>query len=164
MSGYEIRNIRSDDFETLCQLEVDIFGSLGYALLGPNYLRVCTNFYADSSFIAFQGGRPVAYLLAFLKERESYCTRLGVVPDLRGSHVTMRLIAEYIHMLLGRGIDSCWFTVKPANTHARALYQRIGAVEDGKLHGFLTPGDELLVQRLGKQAMEQLDQRRAAAV
>jgi len=148
MMHYQVRTLRSEDFVVLGQLEAEIFGSAGYAPLCPYYLRLCTEFYPDTSFLALAGDRPIAYLLAFVREREAYCPRLGVRREFQGTSAATQVIMALLTTLVARGVDLCWFTVKPENTHARALYRRLGATERGTRRDFFATGDELLVQDL----------------
>ena len=164
MTPYQVRTLRSDDLETLRQLEVDIFGNAGYALLCPHYLRLCSELYPDTCFLAFADGRPIAYLLGVVRDREAYCPRLGVLTELQGTRAATLLIAAFVRALVDRRCTMCWFTVKPDNTHARALYRRLGATERGTRRDFFTPGDELIVQQLDEQALAQLDLRLGATL
>jgi ribosomal protein S18 acetylase RimI-like enzyme len=161
MTPYQVRTLCSDDFEALRQLEADIFGGAGYALLCPHYLRLCTEVYADTCFLMLADGRPIAYLLCVVRDLEAYCPRLGVRAEFQGTRAAMLLIAALIATLVERHFDICWFTVRPDNTHARALYRRIGATERGTRRNFFASGDELIVQQLDQQAMERLHLRLA---
>jgi ribosomal protein S18 acetylase RimI-like enzyme len=159
MTRYQVRTLCSDDFEALRQLEAEVFGAAGYALLCPNYLRVCTEFFPDTGFLVLDNGQPIAYLLSFVRDRQAYCTRLGVRSEFQGTRAATLVIAAFIRSLVEKGFDRCWFTVKPDNVHARAFYRRLGAVECGTRRDFLAPGDELIIQQLDKQGLEQLDLR-----
>lgn len=159
MTAFQVRTLRSEDFEVLRQLEADIFGGAGYGLLCPYYVRLCTDFYADTCFLALAGDHPVGYILCLVRDREAYCPRLGVRADVQGTGAAMRLMGAVVRTLIERRFDRIWFTVKPDNAHARALYRRIGAVERGTRRDFFAQGDELIVQELDRPALEQLHQR-----
>jgi ribosomal protein S18 acetylase RimI-like enzyme len=159
MAEYEIRTLRSEDFETLRQLEADIFGGAGYSVVSPHYLRLCTDFYADTCFLALGDGQPIGYLLCFVRGREAYGTRLGVREEFQGTGAAMRLIGACISKLVENDYDLLWLTVKPDNTHARELYRKLGAVERGVRRDFLAPGDELIVDEVDKQALIRLAQK-----
>lgn len=150
----DIRPIRSDDYEVLQALEAEIFGKAGYPLVGSYYLRVCTELYAQSCFLALVAGRPVGYILTFLNDRVAYSTRLGVLDEHQGTGAAIQLIATTIELLVRQNFDVCWFTVKPGNAHARKLYQRIGAIERGTRQDFFAPGDELILLELDRQALQ----------
>jgi ribosomal protein S18 acetylase RimI-like enzyme len=159
MTAFQVRTLRSEDFEAVRQLETAIFGGAGYDLLCPYYVRLCTDFYADTCFLALADGGPVGYILCLVRDREAYCPRLGVRADVQGTGAAMRLMGAVVRTLIERRFDRIWFTVKPDNTHARALYQRIGAVECGTRRGFFAPGDELIVHELDRHALERLHHR-----
>ncbi|MDY7226968.1 GNAT family N-acetyltransferase [Hyalangium rubrum] len=159
MTEIQIRTLRGEDFESLRQLEADIFGSAGYAVVSPHYLRLCTDFFADTCFLALVDGQPIGYMLCFVRGREAYSTRLGVCEEFHGTGVAMRLIGACISKLVEDDYDLLWFTVKPDNTHARELYRRLGAVERAVRRDFLAPGDELIIGEVDKQTLIRLGQR-----
>ena len=155
----DIRTIRSDDYETLQQLEAEIFGQAGYPLVGSYYLRVCTELYAENCFIAFVDERPVGYILTFMNDDVAYCTRLGVVDKHQGTSAAIQLIAATVAMLVKKDVKICWFTVKPDNIHARKLYRRIGASERDTRRNFFGPGDELIFLEMDRSALQSFSEK-----
>jgi hypothetical protein len=110
MASRLVRPLRAGDFATLMDLETRVFGAAGEGGLGPCYVRLCCEFFAETFFVAAEDGKAVGYVLCFLRGSEAYCTTLAVAPDHQGSRV-----------------DSCWFTVKETNLPARALPAALGA-------------------------------------
>lgn len=155
MTRFAIRKLSSDDFAHLASLENDVFGAMGEAVLCPHYLRVCTEIFRDSCFIAFDGDRPVGYLLAFINGREAHCTTLAVIPEYQKTRVTVQLIGAFVRRII-ECVDSCWFTVKEDNTAARAVHAMLGATVVGKKHDFYGPGDERLVASIDRATFERL--------
>ncbi|HVO31105.1 MAG TPA: GNAT family N-acetyltransferase, partial [bacterium] len=124
--AYEIRALKSEDFPTLMTLEEEVFGKEGEAVLGPYYVRLCCDFFNDTSFLAFANGKPVGYILCFLRGREAYCTTLAVRDEYQGTRVTLLLLRAMVQAIIHRA-DSCWFTVKNDNEGARSLHAALGA-------------------------------------
>src|SRR5258705_346816 len=69
------------DFEAIMELEESLFASKGDKALGAFYVRLCCDFYGDTSFIARADGKPIGYILSFVRDREAYCSTLAIVPS-----------------------------------------------------------------------------------
>lgn len=150
---YHVRSLDSHDFPALQQLEADIFGHDGEPLLCPYYLRLCTEFYADSCFLATVNGRAAGYLLSFVRDREAYCTTLAVRPEFQRTRLTVHLLARFVQLIVDR-VDTCWFTVKADNHAARGLHAMLGACDAGVVHDFYGPGDQRLVARIDRAGLD----------
>lgn len=155
MSRYTIRPLTTNDFATLASLERDVFGALGEELLCPHYLRLCTEIFPESCFIAFADERPVGYLLSFVNGRSACCTTLAVIPEFQKTRVAMHLIGAFVREVVDR-VDECWFTVKPDNTAARSVHAMLGAREVEVRQDFYGPGDERIVSRIDRATLEEM--------
>jgi ribosomal protein S18 acetylase RimI-like enzyme len=155
MSRFTIRSVSSADFVALASLENDVFGAMGEAVLCPHYLRLCTEIFNESCFLALDGDRPVGYLLSFVRGSEAYCTTLAVAPEYQKGRVTVQLIGAFVRHIIDR-VDACWFTVKEDNAPARALHAVLGAVEVGRRQDFYGPGDERIVAKIDRATFERM--------
>ncbi|MBA3458824.1 MAG: GNAT family N-acetyltransferase [Deltaproteobacteria bacterium] len=155
MNHYTVRSMTTDDFAALAHLENEVFGAMGEEVLCPHYLRLCTEIFAASCFLALDGDRPVGYLLSFRRDNEVFCTTLAVIPEYQRTRVTMQLIAAFVRHIIDV-VDVCWFTVKEDNAPARALHRMLGATEVGRRVDFYGPGDERLVSKIDRATFERM--------
>jgi ribosomal protein S18 acetylase RimI-like enzyme len=157
MARYQVRCLTSADFATLAELERDVFGVNGELVLCPHYLRLCTEFFPDSSFVVFDGELAVGYLLSFVRDdqREAYCTTLAVRAEYQRGRATAMLIGAYVRAIAPR-VDACWFTVKDDNLAARLLHQMLGAREVERRRDFYGPGDDRIVSRIDRDGFDKL--------
>lgn len=175
MSRFTIRALVSEDFAALASLENDVFAAMGEAVLCPHYLRLCTEIFAQSCFIAFEssgsagprsdaerqrgvsidGDRPIGYLLSFMRGRDVYCTTLAVIPEYQKTRVTVGLLGAFVRHVIDQ-VDTCWFTVKEDNAPARALHRMLGATEVGRRNDFYGPGDERIVAKIEHATFERM--------
>ncbi len=155
MRTFEIRNLRSEDFAALASLENDVFGAMGEAVLCPHYLRLCTEIFHASCYIALDRDKPVGYLLAFIRGGDVYGTTLAVIPEYQRTRAVVQLIGAFVRNVIDR-VDTCWFTVKEDNAPARALHAMLGATEVERRQDFYGPGDERIVAKIDRATFERL--------
>jgi ribosomal protein S18 acetylase RimI-like enzyme len=155
MTRYQVRPLCSSDFAALQRLEAEVFGAAGEDVLCPHYLRLCTEFYADTCFVALADGEPAGYLLCFVRDREAYCTTLAVRPEQQRTKVTPLLLSAFVQQIVER-VDVCWFTVKPDNAPARALHRMLGATEAGSVENLYGPGDQRIVAKIDRARFEEM--------
>ena len=155
MKDYTIRTLVTDDFTTLATLENEVFAAMGEDVLCPHYLRLCTEIFSASCFLALDGDRPVGYLLSFVRDREAFCTTLAVIPEYQRTRVTVQLIGAFVRHIID-SVDACWFTVKEDNAPARALHRMLGATEVGRRTDYYGPGDARLVSKIDRATFERM--------
>jgi ribosomal protein S18 acetylase RimI-like enzyme len=155
MNQYTIRTLVTEDFAALATLENEVFAAMGEAVLCPHYLRLCTEVFSDSCFLALDGEHPVGYLLSFVRGRDAFCTTLAVIPEYQRTRATVQLIGAFVGHIFDR-VDACWFTVKEDNAPARALHRMLGATEVGRRTDYYGPGDERLVSKIDRATFEQM--------
>src|SRR5258705_2078413 len=102
MGRWEIRPLRSEDFAPLMRLEEEVFGACGEKTLGPYYVRLCSEFFTDTCFIALADGEPAGYVLCFVRGREAYCTTLAVTPRLHGTRLALQMVKKMIGAIAQR--------------------------------------------------------------
>lgn len=152
---HEVRRLVPGDFSALMALEQQLFASDPHGTLGPYYLRLCCEFFRDDCFIAIAGGEPAAYLLSFVRDREAYCTTLGVLPKYQGTRLVPRLLRAFVASMVPR-VDACVFTTTEDNQAARTLHAHLGAREVELREDFYGPGDRRIFSRIDREAFEAL--------
>jgi len=155
MAERQVRSLRSEDLPELMRLEEEVFARCGESVLGPYYVRLCCEFFADTCFVAVEEGRAVGYILSFIRGDEAYCTTLAVAPELQGTRVAIQLLRALVTALAPR-VDSVWFTVKEDNDAARALHRALGARDVGVREEFYGPGDKRIVSRIDRVGFERV--------
>jgi ribosomal protein S18 acetylase RimI-like enzyme len=160
MADYEVRPLAPNDFETLMTLEQTMFGDQGEKTLGPFYVRLCCDVFADTCFLAYADGEPVGYMLSFVRAREAYCSTLAIAP----AHQRTRLVYRFVQTFVGAiatKVDSVWFTVHENNVDARSLHATLGARETLRHDAYYGPGEPRIVSRIDRVAFDRLRSRMA---
>jgi ribosomal protein S18 acetylase RimI-like enzyme len=158
-SRYLVRDLRSDDYPHLRRLEAEIWGGDAAGQLCPYYLRLCTEMFGDWCFLAFDGARPVGYVLNFCKGRSVYCATLAVHPDYQKSRVNYLLIRAMVKKLIEADMDECRFLVEPGNQDARSVHQALGARVVAEVQDYYHQGDTRLWSIIDKSDLEKVRER-----
>jgi ribosomal protein S18 acetylase RimI-like enzyme len=155
MLDYDVAALSPRDFDAVMSLEERLFGAKGEKTLGPFYVRLCCDFYGDTSFLARAAGEPVGYVLSFVRDREAYCSTLAIVPEFQRTRVVHYLIQAFIKTIAYR-VDTVWFTVSAGNADARALHATLGAKEIETRLDYFGHDEPRIVSRLDRPAFEKL--------
>jgi ribosomal protein S18 acetylase RimI-like enzyme len=158
MADYEVRALVPDDFDTMMALEDALFGDKGEKTLGPFYLRLCCEFFSDTCFLAFADGRPVGYMLSFIRGREAFCSTLAIMPAHQRTRLVFRFVQAFV-CAIAPHVDSVWFTVHESNADARALHATLGARETGRRDAYYGPGEPRIISRIERTAFHALCER-----
>jgi ribosomal protein S18 acetylase RimI-like enzyme len=158
-SRFSVRSLESSDFFTLQALEQELWAEAPTGVLCPHYLRLCTEFYADWSFLALDTGKAVGYVLNFPKGRTVYCATLAVLPQYQKTRVNYLLIRAMVKKLLEESTEECRFLVEPDNDEARSVHQALGARVVAEVDDYYRKGDKRLWSVIGKDDLELLRER-----
>ena len=153
---FTIRALESADFQNLQRLENEIWSDDPLGQLCPFYLRLCTEHYSDWCFIAFEGERPVGYVLNFPRGKVNYCATLAVHPDFQKSKANYLLIRAMVVKLLQEDMEECRFLVEPDNWDARSVHETLGARVVEEVHDFYRKGDTRLWSSITKDDLERI--------
>lgn len=155
MAKYDVRELNRDDFETLMRLEDDVFAEESEKVLGPYYVRLCCDFYADTCFLATVDGEAAGYILSFVKGNEVYCTTLAVLPKYHGTRVVHYLLRAFARAVVPFA-EGVWFTVKEDNFEARAVHATLGAKHIEVRKDFYGLGEDRIVSRVDREVLTRL--------
>lgn len=79
--------------------------------------------------------RPVAFIGAWLVEKEAHITNVAVVPQFQRKGIATWLINELSHISADQGMDILSLEVRISNEKAQHLYRKLGFA-DGKIKRF----------------------------
>jgi ribosomal protein S18 acetylase RimI-like enzyme len=158
MAEYDVRPLVPDDFETLMALEQTMFGEKGEKTLGPFYVRLCCDVFADTCFIGFYDGEPVGYMLSFVRGKEAYCSTLAIAEAHQRTRLVYRFVQTFVAAIATR-VESVWFAVHPTNADARALHATLGAREMLRHDAYYGSGDPRIISRIDRVAFDRLRSR-----
>lgn len=147
--GVVVRPATESDLPALAALEAAAFTAPG----SPAWSR---------DLLAGELAQPTALVLAAVDEEsraigyaafrhvgpESELLRVAVAPEARSRGVGRRLVDEGIARLRERGVATCFLEVRPANTPALALYERLGFRTVDRRRRYFPDGADALVLRL----------------
>jgi len=151
-----VRALESGDYAHLRRLEAEIWGDDTAGQLCPHYLRLCTELFGDWCFLAFDGERPVGYVLNFVNGRVAYCATLAVHPDYQKTRVNYLLIRAMVAKLVSADLDACRFLVEPDNRDARSVHEALGARVVGEVEDFYHPGDRRLWSVIDREDLDRM--------
>jgi ribosomal-protein-alanine N-acetyltransferase len=92
--------------------------------------------------VALSGDKIVGYCGMWLILDEAHITNVAVHPDYRRKSIGEALMLEMIRLAVQKGSARMTLEVRPTNTAARSLYEKLGFVENGRRKRYYTDNNE----------------------
>lgn len=116
--------------------------------LGPSVARTVEDEVRSpqrTCLVARLDGEVVGAALGFLASDEGHVLDMAVARRVRRQGIGARLLAALEDTLLAAGATTMTLEVRPSNTAARGLYDRLGFREEGRRRGYYADGEDALV-------------------
>lgn len=84
----------------------------------------------------------VAYCGMWIVVDEAHITNIAVHPGYRGQKIGEKLMRQMMGLAVLLGADRMTLEVRPSNTVARQLYQKLGFEEHGRRKGYYSDNNE----------------------
>lgn len=98
-------------------------------------------------------GAVVAYAGAWIIFDEAHITNVAVLPERRGQSLGEKIMREMIAYTAGRDVVSMTLEVRPSNTAAVRLYEKLGFVRAGVRKGYYSaPAEDAVIMWLKDMA------------
>jgi GNAT superfamily N-acetyltransferase len=99
--------------------------------------------------MAWDGGRPVATCVCFLRDGVAWLAAVYVTPEHRGQGLLAELVERCLTWARGRGMTVLRLEVHEENSRAQAAYARLGFEDTGHREPYPLPpyGQELIMER-----------------
>jgi [ribosomal protein S18]-alanine N-acetyltransferase len=150
-----IRPADEDDLPALADLEAAAFPDPGspawsQALLASELEQATAMMLVAAS----ASHREVLGYASFRRVgRESELLRVAVAPNARGRGIGRRLVEAGLARLRGEGVTTCFLEVRPSNTPALALYERLGFARISRRRRYFPDGSDALVLEVDLESM-----------
>jgi GNAT superfamily N-acetyltransferase len=122
----ESRHVRESDHASVISVVDEWWGGRRMAGMLP---KLFFDHFQDTSFIAEEGGRPIAFLIGFVSQSragEAYIHFVGVHPDQRGRGLGAQLYEQFFAAVRARGCDTVRCITSPVNAGSIAFHTRMG--------------------------------------
>ncbi len=139
MEEYNLRFMQIEDIPKVCELEKLCF-TLPWSYQSF-HTELTQNLFAKYLVIEMDD-RIISYGGMWIIVDEAHVTNVAVHPNYRGRKLGELMMLQM--MELARGLHAVRITleVRPSNTVARALYQKLGFVDTGVRPGYYTDNNE----------------------
>ena len=141
--------------EALADTPIGFLETLAEALERPDEVwqeRAARGAEGGDSFqvMAWDGDRPVANCVCFLRDGAAWLAAVYVAPAYRGADLLAALEAHCADWARGRGMSVLRLEVHEDNARARKAYARLGFADTGQRAAYPLPpyGQELILERL----------------
>lgn len=139
MEEYNLRFMKVDDVAQVFELEKLCFA------LPWSYQSFVTeltqNLFARYLVIEYKG-KIISYGGMWIIVDEAHVTNVAVHPDYRGHKLGELMMRQLMELARGSHAVRMTLEVRPSNTIARALYQKLGFVDTGVRPGYYTDNNE----------------------
>lgn len=133
-----IRLARSDDLPSILRIEKKSFGCDAWDR--EQFLDYLTQPSKCAFLVATTDGAVVGYALAFHTKTRAEVDSIAVAPAHRGQGIAVALLTRVISQLRRRGFKAVSLNVRPENTAAIRLYQKLGFRRVRRVDGYYADG------------------------
>ena len=147
---WTVRPYRNEDFAAVWALE-RARDDGGYA--SAVFVRQAGTLWPATFLVADEGGEIIGFTIGATSSDpgSSWVVRMKVREDRRRQGCATALLLAVLERLRNGGTRTVRLTVAPGNGPARALYGRMGFLEEDALPGYFGPGEDRLVLALPLQ-------------
>jgi [ribosomal protein S18]-alanine N-acetyltransferase len=122
-AAIEVRKFRAAELDRIMEIEHSSFGKDAYDRnLFAEFFHKC----GDLFLVAARRGRVCGYMITCIRGERAELVSVAVEPALRGRGAGSALLESTLRRLRRRGAARLVLMVRPANTAARAFYEKFG--------------------------------------
>ncbi len=89
----------------------------------PYTYWVMATYFGEYSFIAYDDGKPIGYIMNLKKDNTLFIWQIGIIPDYRKQGISQRLIGKAVRAALKSGCTSAQVTIAPENIDSYCAFK-----------------------------------------